>query len=578
MLQAGAIQAAGAFSLVCVLLLLVIFTVFLIPEPAFASKSVSIQKTIDARSEIVDEIFNDVTNYKKLFGENVVLVEKLGENTVRIVVKITSPISCTIDSTFEHKMERGSHVIDYISGPLKGSKLTASLSKTWNYAGTDPEEGTIVYANFYVKDVPCVWDIFVSDSDLKFILDKGLERMGNHAITVQREFDAKNKKIEQPPPPPPPPIPKITPTPSEPITTPPTEPITTPPTEPITTPPTQTEKPKPPTQPTKSKPSPSVKKIPTPKAPPKEQIPVFNQKTYFIFENDMPKHWKPQYQYVLSAATKYWEQQQPGVKFFKVAEYDRADLSLQWASEYASGELGYYNLDKNGKPQIAVTLGFFDNSEKLDKMQFQRVSADYATTITKHELGHFLGFSDSNVPTSIMYYSLHDYDTWENAQMPQEKQFLVKQTPSKPDYKTKTLDLQSAVNLKINSLKPGIVIAENSLSKVNVESTEAKLELEKAWESLWYGKKYLRDAEWYQKEGESSVARAVYENAYSNYYYSLINAEKIDPYFFEIYDHMNTAQKLEDGYNKAQKDYSQKEDKEKEEKEEQKICFLVWCW
>jgi len=302
MLQAGAIQAAGAFSLVCVLLFLVIFTVFLIPEPSFASKSVSIQKTIDARIEIVDEIFNDVTNYKKIFGENVVLVQELGGNSVRIVIKVTSPISCTIDSIFEHKIERGIHVVDYTTGLLKGSKLTASLSKTWNYGGTDPEGGTLVNAHFYVKDVPCVWDWLVSNDQLKFIFDKGIMQMGEHAITVQREFDAKNKKIEQPPPPPPPPpTPKITPT----------------PTEPITTPPTQTEKPKPPTQPTKSKPSPSVEKIPTPKAPPKEQIPVFNQKTYFIFENDMPKHWKPQFQYVLSGATKYWEQQQHGVKFFK---------------------------------------------------------------------------------------------------------------------------------------------------------------------------------------------------------------------------------------------------------------------
>ena len=114
--------------------------------------------------------------------------------------------------------------------------------------------------------------------------------------------------------------------------------------------------------------------------------------------------------------------------------------------------------------------------------------------------------------------------------------------------------------------------------KVNVESTEAKLELEKARKALGDAKKYLSDAEWYQKEGESSVTRAAYENAYSNYYYSLTNAEKIDPYFFEIYDHLSTAQKLEEGYNKAQKAYSEKEDSQKEEKEKQKICFLAWCW
>jgi len=566
MLQAGAIQAAGAFSLVSVMLFLVIFTVILIPEPSFASKSVSITKEIDARIDFVEKTFTDVRNYPKLFGDNVKRVERLDDgNSIRMIVVVRG---CNIDSVFKHTEVNGKHVIDFISGSLKGTKLTASLSPRADFAGTDPVGGTLVKAHLYVKDVPCIWDWLVPDRVFTDALDAGLFEMGKQAKILQQEFDVNNKKVEQPPPPPPPPpppTPKITPTPTEPK-------ITPTPTEPKTTP-TQTEKPKPPTQPTKPKQSPSVEKIPTPKAPPKEQIPVFNQKTYFIFESDMPQHWKPQFQYVLSGATKYWEQQQPGVKFFKVAEYDRADLSIQWASEYASGALGYYNLDKNGKPQIAVTLGFFENSEKSDKMQFHRVSADYATTITKHELGHFLGFAHSNVPTSIMYHSYHDYETWEKAEMPQTTQFLVKQTPSKPDYKTKTLDLQSAVNLKINSLKPGIAIAENSLSKVNVESTEAKLELEKALKALWDAKKYLSDAEWYQKEGDSSVSRAVYEYAYSNYYYSLTNAEKIDPYFFEIYDHLSTAQKLDDGYKKAQKAYS-----EKEEKEEQKTCFLVWCW
>ncbi len=89
MLRTGAIKAAGAYFLVSVIIFLVIFTVFPISEPSFAEKSVSIQKKIDARTEIVDDVFNDVANYKKLFGENVVLVEEQSGNSVRIVIKIS---------------------------------------------------------------------------------------------------------------------------------------------------------------------------------------------------------------------------------------------------------------------------------------------------------------------------------------------------------------------------------------------------------------------------------------------------------------------------------------------------------
>ena len=556
MLRTGAIKAAGAYFLVSVIIFLVIFTVFLIPEPSFASKSVSIQKKIDARTEIVDEIFSDVTNYKKLFGENVVLVEELNENSVRIVIKITSPISCTIDSIFEHKIVGGSHVIDYISGLLKGSRLTASLSKTWNFAGTDPEGGTLVDANFYVKDVPCVWDWLVNDGDIKFILDKGIMQMGEHAKTLQRELDEKNKKYEQPSPPPTPPIPK---------TTPPTQP-----TKPKDTPPIETI-PTPPTQPTKPKDTPTIDIIPTPQAPPKEQIPVFNQKVYYVFEYDMPKHWEKDYKYVLSDATKFWEQKHPDIKFYKVSEYERADLTIQWASEYASGEAGYYKLDKNRKPEIAVTLGFFENTEKLDKMEFHRVSADYAATITKHELGHFLGYEDSNDRDSIMYYTIEDYYAWTKAKLPQMKQFLDKEA-SKPDYKIKSLDLQFTVNSKINVLKTGVTTAENSLYKVDYESAEAKIEVEKAWNAFWLAKKYLNDAELTQKESETMMDGSQFENAYYKYVYSLNSAEKIADYLFEISDHLDIAQTLEEGY----KAYENKQQEEK--KEEQKTCVLVWCW
>lgn len=112
-------------------------------------------------------------------------------------------------------------------------------------------------------------------------------------------------------------------------------------------------------------------------------------------------------------------------------------------------------------------------------------------------------------------------------------------------WKTKTLKLQTDVNYKIKSLKTGVYTAQDSLYATSVKNSQAKKELDKAWEALWWAKKYLGDAEWTQKEGEQLIKKSKFQEAYFKYQYSWNSAEKINPYLFDISTYINNAKKLD---------------------------------
>ena len=168
---------------------------------------------------------------------------------------------------------------------------------------------------------------------------------------------------------------------------------------------------------------------------------------------------------------------------------------------------------------------------------------------------------------------IHDKCTWEREIFNGYKDFdgCPDSKPVSIDWKTKSINTQKMVNSKIYSLKPGIVTAENSLNEAKFSSSEAQKNVEAAWNSLWWAKKYLGDAELTQKEGENFVSNSKFENAFYKYQYSYKQAEKIDDYLLEITHHLNNAESLE-SKNK------QVDTKQTEPTEEKKTCFLFWCW
>lgn len=113
------------------------------------------------------------------------------------------------------------------------------------------------------------------------------------------------------------------------------------------------------------------------------------------------------------------------------------------------------------------------------------------------------------------------------------------------DYKKGTLELQKNTDQKINSLKSGILSAQKSLKDTNYKNSQAKEEVKKAWNAIWWAKKYLGDAENTQKEGKKFISKSDLKSAYYKYKYSFESAKKIEPYLSDITKYLNNAKKLE---------------------------------
>lgn len=142
---------------------------------------------------------------------------------------------------------------------------------------------------------------------------------------------------------------------------------------------------------------------------------------------------------------------------------------------------------------------------------------------------------------------------------------------SKPvidEWEDKSIDTKNMINSKLVSLKPGITIAEDSLSNAEFSSSGARQELDFAWEKLAEAKKSLADSELSQEIGESLMVDKRFEDAHYQYQKSNDNAEKIESYLLEITEHLDDAELLESAYTEG---IAQKESIKQ-------TCFLFWCW
>lgn len=308
-------------------------------------------------------------------------------------------------------------------------------------------------------------------------------------------------------------------------------------------------------------------------------------KSYNIYIGKMPAHWEDKFGNILYDATEWWKKQIPGTEFYQVEQSRHADFMVQWASvpvetEDGSMRLGYYTTKTDndyGLPYIQITLGFFEDGK------WNLVDSDYALEITKHEIGHAIGFGHSDDRNNIMYPSIYNYKGWLKAKesgtilsfgdLPSYETLSNSEDAISPYY-SKALELQEKVNSEIENLKNSIYSYQDLLYSLNYESPEGQDDLDKALQSLDSAKEKLANAEWAQTEGENLIANsnaaALYKYAYSQ---DMIN--KALPVLTEIDLHLNSAEELEKSYQESK---PKAESEEESTQEKEKTCFLFWCW
>ncbi len=267
-------------------------------------------------------------------------------------------------------------------------------------------------------------------------------------------------------------------------------------------------------------------------------------KIWYIYVDEIPKHWEPKFNNVINDATKFWEERVPDTKFYQVSFPEQSEFVIQWASQYIGTKLGYYTpnpINDYGRPYIAITLGYMDKeSTKWQDRKFNLVDSDYASEITKHEIGHAIGFLHSQDPNDIMYSKIYDYERWlknKNNLTKINENIVITQT----DWEKESIKYQKWTGYKLTALKSGINFAEESLSEAYSDNPQRQVSVNNAWTALWWAKKFFDESELMQKEGYQLISEAKVEEASYKYQNSFNHAEKIMPYLFEITIYLNES-------------------------------------
>jgi hypothetical protein len=188
-----------------------------------------------------------------------------------------------------------------------------------------------------------------------------------------------------------------------------------------------------------------------------------------------------------------------------------------------------------------------ENECPFKKQVFQQ---DYRDGAGNKVSFSFYQLSNGKPDTCSINFSIADFNgnKLDSIKVDYNLQVTKKQPPEtvKPfEYKKETLELQKNADQKINSLKSGITSAEKSLKSTNYKKSQAKEEVKKAWNAIWWAKKYLGDSEGAQKGGMNFISKSDFKSAYYKYKYSFDSAKKIEPYLFDITKYLNNAKKLE---------------------------------
>jgi hypothetical protein len=161
-------------------LILFVFSFFIISQSAYADKELKLEKTVDVKSQVLLETLSDLKSYPQIFPQYIKSVELTGQNSAKFNVG-SNGIFFDVQTQYS-KFPDGSYLVEVTSGDLKGSKITTKLQETWGFDGT-PNGGTKINMEISLQTSGILSLLAPSIPDRAVLsnLDTGLDKFAAYA-------------------------------------------------------------------------------------------------------------------------------------------------------------------------------------------------------------------------------------------------------------------------------------------------------------------------------------------------------------------------------------------------------------
>ena len=156
---------------------LIAITILSFVPPSYADRVITVEKSADVNEDSLIHTISDISEYSKIFPENVKYV-KLLDNKTKLVEMNAGINGIFFDTQAICKTGLdGSYVIEVVSGDLKGTIMTTKLQKTWGFHG-EKDKGTLANISLDVKSTGFLSVIlnFVPDNSLTYVVQNGFDR------------------------------------------------------------------------------------------------------------------------------------------------------------------------------------------------------------------------------------------------------------------------------------------------------------------------------------------------------------------------------------------------------------------